>query len=791
MTGSKIIKNEIFETASSIVAGFEVESLFEVEPDKYDIPKGSECRIILTSRFKNDIESLVADKRNKVNSLISEFYGLSAGDIHIKLKARNSKKFKGIFPSTFKFRVTNSERIVFVYGNTIANNELIKETDIIFLAYVEIHDEQEQLAIESRRDIEKDKAEYSRVVDKVKGIVDTCYRDEIEMVQPLYFAASNLPILSQEQQGLIKIQPPAIFRGSAGSGKTILSLAFYEQLCKTEKRIAYITLTDNMRKHAHDLLVRAGIENRNCFTFEGFAGDMGGREILRNPERLIEILPKHKKSYPSLTEANVYTYIRGVIKGGLLSGNRKMLCGLISREEFHRFAKSEKLSAEEVNVIYDAAIAYQDKLEKMNRFDDNDLAAELLSNPKEYDCIVVDEVQDLTELQIKALVNCCSSKKMFFFGDPNQVINPTVVDFGKIGALFYGENQKKVDQKVLKKTWRCGPKLIEYINKLTKLRKQMVGKQDWQDDEDEISMRQGLDETYWASYVDDPVVVDKVLDFANLSKDCIVIVNDDESLAELEKRLPELEGRVFTVIGIKGLEYRDVIIYNVVSDNELSFLDMLGGGGKRSTLHRMVFNKYYVACTRAQDRLFICERNGYNEELKSRLFIEQKISPNNDYETLCKLISTTKNVAEWLTEALKLKEGEAYKQAKFAFLRAGEYEAAQVCDWYIEWIAFEDSEYDFTEKTRRRKLFAMDFFDYGEFEKAEELFQQTNDHYGLILARKCGGQAIPQSDVRKAIQSYSRFNQRAFDNIAKSDYIDIGNDEIRQLTEEIFQMGTV
>lgn len=784
-------KNIALGEAAITTADFDVESLFEEEPDKHDLPIGSECRIILTSRFKNDIESLVADKRDKVRTLISEFSGLSVGEIRVKLNSRNSKKFKGISPATFKFRINNAERIVYVYGNTVVNNDLIKETDIIFLAYVEIHDEQEQLAVKGRKDIENEKAVYSRVVDKVKNIVNTCYRDEIEIVQPLYFAISDLPILSQEQQGFIKIQPPVIFRGSAGSGKTILSLEFYQKLCKTEKNIAYITLTANMRKHAEALLERAGVENRYCFTFESFVGDMDGREVLRTVERQIEISSKNKKKYPSLTEANVNTYIRGVIKGGLLSGNRQNLSGLISREEFSKFARSEKLTTEEVNIIYDAAVRYQANLERQNRVDDNDLAAQLLAKPKIYDCIVVDEVQDLTELQIMALVNCCSSHKIFLFGDPNQVINPTVVDFGKIGAVFYDDFQKKVSQYVLKETWRSGPKLIEYINKLTKLRKQLIGKQDWQDDEDEKSMRLGLDETYWASYIDDPDVVDKVLDFANLSKDCIVIVNDEESLAELEKRLPDLTGRVFTVIGIKGLEYRDVIIYNVVSDNESSFLDMLNGDGKRSTLHRMVFNKYYVACTRAQDRLFICEKNDYDERLKRKLFIDQGISRNNDYTTLCQLISATKNVAEWLSEALKLKKNEAYKQAKLAFLRAGVTDAAQVMDWYVEFIAFEDSEYNVAEKASRIKQFAMDFFDYNEFDKAEELFLRTDDQSGLILARLCGGQIVPQSDVRKAIQLYSRFNRRTFYNIAKSSYIDNGNNEIKRLVDEISRLEAV
>jgi hypothetical protein len=782
----KLIASQLVTTGS--VADFAIEELFEEVPKPGDIPNDDGCRIILTSRFKNDIESLVPDKKDKVRKLIEELNRLSIRDIRTKLNTRNSKKFKGISPATFKFRVNDAERIIYAYGNTVVNNPLIKSSDIILLAYVEIHDAQERFAVEGRTDIISDKTAYSLVVDKIKRIVNTCYKDEMEIVQPLFFATNDLPILSQSQQEFIKIQPPVIFRGSAGSGKTILSLEFYRLLHKDVKSIAYITLTQNMRKHADDLLERNGVENCNCFTFDEFVGDVPGKEIIGNPKSQIEISSKFKKRFSSLTEANVYTYLRGVIKGGLLGGSRTTLSGLVTRDEFISFARNEKLSIEEADIIYDVASVYQSKLDKLKRIDDNDLAAHLINNPKEYDCIIVDEVQDLTEIQILALVKCCPSQKIFFFGDPNQVINPTVVDFGKIGGIFYRDSQKSVAQYVLKETWRSGPQLIDYINKIAKLRQKMIGKQDWHDDENEKSMRLGLDETYWASYIDEPNIVDKVLDFANLSKDCIVIVNDDESLGKLEKRLPELEGRVFTVIDIKGLEYRDVIIYNVVSDNEQFFLDMLSGEAKRSTLHRMVFNKYYVACTRAQDRVFICEDKDYSEKIKELLFLEQGIQPNNDYDKFCQLISATKNVAEWLSEALRLKENGAYKQAKFAYLRANEKAGAQVMQWYLDYQSIQDGGLSLAESKAQAEEFAMNFFDYREYDKAEELFEKSGDEYGLILAKKCNGKTIDDSEVRKAIKAYSRLNKKAFINIGSSDYIDNGNIAIAALITEISQL---
>ncbi|MDR2266920.1 MAG: AAA family ATPase [Christensenellaceae bacterium] len=774
----------------------EYESLYEDTPTDSDIPADGECRIIVSSRFKNDVEALKSQKRAKVKAIIKSLSGLSPTEIRDRLDTRNSKKFKDIYPATFKFRVTRSARIVYVYGSSAnIDNELIKDSDIIFLAYVEIHDEQKDIALESRSELEQGKIRFEKIIEKVKAVVKNCYRDEIEFIHPLYFAATDLPILSSKQQGYIRVEPPVIIRGSAGSGKTILSLEFYRRLYKVVKSIVYITLTENMRRHASKLLVAMGIDEPQCYTFNEFSkkSNIITRVIEPRPERLVSISEKARRRCSNLTETNVYTYIRGVIKGGVLNGDRNNLSGLISFDEFKQFTKKEKLEEDEVREIYVAAEAYQARLDQLNRHDDNDCASALLKKPKIYDCIIVDEVQDLTEIQILALSQCCPSHKIFLFGDPNQVINPTVVDFGKIGGIFYrgrdgfSDVERKIPQYVLKETWRSGPHLIEYINRLTRLRQVFIGKQDSRDDADEKSMRQGVDESYWACYVTDSDVVEKVLDFANQSTECIIIVNDEMTETALEERLPDLTGRIFTVQEIKGLEYRDVIIYNIISDNEQYFLDMLAGEAKRSTFHRMVFNKYYVACTRAQDRIFICEDKRYDESVESKFFTEQQILPNNDFDALKNLVSETKNPEDWLKEAQHLKAEQRYKQSREAFKRAGDKKGERISQMYIDWQETFEM-YNGIEFISEESVFAKEFFAVEEYEKSAELFGHMGDHHSELLALKCAGKPIAREDVRKAINSHPNFDEIMFLSICNSGYVDEGNDEIEKLLNEIKEL---
>ena len=181
---------------------------------------------------------------------------------------------------------------------------------------------------------------------------------------------------------------------------------------------------------------------------------------------------------------------------------------------------------------------------KKNLFDDNDFAKYILNqeinDDEKYDGIIVDEVQDLTENQIEALVSMTkkASNNISFFGDPNQTINPTVYNYGRFNSFVYRKTQS-INRKNIKITHRCGPNLLEYINHLVDLRRKFQLTSNTEDLEMEVSAIKRID-TYWACLVTDKVMINKVLEEFTRAFDCIIIVNDIQIKHKLIKRINDI-----------------------------------------------------------------------------------------------------------------------------------------------------------------------------------------------------------------------------------------------------------
>jgi len=289
------------------------------------------------------------------------------------------------------------------------------------------------------------------------------------------------------------------------------------------------------------------------------------------------------------------------------------------------------LNSSEINIILDIHDKYTRKMNNINAFDDNDYAKYILNMevPEEdkYDAIIVDEVQDLTEIQIEAIVKLTKvgSDNISFFGDPNQTINPTVYDYGRFNSFVYNKTNI-INRVYLKETHRCGPNLLEYINHLSTLRGEFHITNEKEDLLPEISAIKKID-TYWACLIEDKKTIEYILEIFVNTEDCFLIVDNDETRRKLISRINELsnfeyeeyvEDQTITVQEAKGLESKNVIIFNLISDNIDIFDNILNENNKVSS---MTFNKLYVSCTRAMDSLLICEeRLDEAPDIKDKLF---------------------------------------------------------------------------------------------------------------------------------------------------------------------------
>ena len=149
----------------------------------------------------------------------------------------------------------------------------------------------------------------------------------------------------------------------------------------------------------------------------------------------------------------------------------------IEEDKIKEELKKDGLSEDQINGLFMIKERYDKELEKNRLYDDNDYARYLLNeeieNELKYDGIIIDEVQDLTEIQIIAITKMLkdNTDKISFFGDPNQTINPTVYHYGRFNSYLWNRTQN-VNQESLKRTHRCGQNLLEYINHLVDLRRQ-------------------------------------------------------------------------------------------------------------------------------------------------------------------------------------------------------------------------------------------------------------------------------------------------------------------------------
>lgn len=526
--------------------------------------------------------------------------------------------------------------------------------------------------------------------------------------------------LTNDQKSILELKQPALVKGSAGTGKTIISFELLKHWIESNDtgKYLYLTYTKQLLRKAKDVLTEDGVSiDELSLEITDFAklkkqgtdiqliDESTARDIIKS----IMLAYTKTNRLPNnilFTDYFVYSYIRGLLKGRItridrtslnyeqaniyltnylvkcdLSQNEKMKMkrlildyiqeSEISDKVYHQTIipsvltiyenrrdkdkLKEKLSKiftqesyitlnslrisktqfdyydddyiikelnkdgftqNQINLLLDIKDKYENTLKEKKLIDDNDYAKHILNqdfdDQEKYDGIIVDEVQDLTETQIEALVSLSKkdSVNISFFGDPNQTINPTVYNYGRFNAFVYRKTQN-INRKNIKITHRCGPNLLEFINHLVSLRKKLQLTTNQDDLEMEKSAIYKTD-TYWACLVTEKTIIEKVFEAFLRALDCIIIVNDamaKNRVMQIISSITEVDSdylinQIITVQESKGLESKNVIIYNIISDNIEIFSNM---GNQNKKISTMTFNKLYVSCTRAEDSIIIIE----------------------------------------------------------------------------------------------------------------------------------------------------------------------------------------
>ncbi|MGL5725366.1 ankyrin repeat domain-containing protein [Cetobacterium sp.] len=484
--------------------------------------------------------------------------------------------------------------------------------------------------------------------------------------------------LNKEQYNCLNYESPLIINGGAGSGKTailfnkMLNLLSENKLSKDSKiNLGYFCLNIKLKENIEEimkqvigkntdikfysvteyLLDNLGINENNLITYKNFQSFFSAYS---------KKVFKGKKSEIKVEQA--YSEINGIIKGMMFNQSpdnwkRNLTNELITLDEYQSLPEEYSIyDSTKRNDIYKIAIAYQNYLKTNKKLDLNDLSRIMIDNiseDKKLDYIFIDEVQDLTEVQIFMINSLCKDfNNVFFAGDIHQVVTMNHFNVNRLSQL-HNKNGKNI--KFLVKNYRSRQKIIEVSNKVKELRKKYIGSQKMEYEQLEEHISEG------GKFNIEKVNI-HLLEKVSLDADFIILVSNDKQKIELLKLLKLKDNfldMIFTVEEAKGLEFESVICYNLISSNLNEWDIILSNNAKKNQNYRYFFNLLYVGITRAKSNVILMEKEIENNNLLKEF---DKIS------TLTKVADSIKvsSSEEWIERAKKLEKSGKIQEAEYS-----------------------------------------------------------------------------------------------------------------------------
>ena len=441
------------------------------------------------------------------------------------------------------------------------------------------------------------------------------------------FELLDKPIVFDDAQEAVRRLPaPVVLVGSAGSGKTAVTLA---KLRDAEGTVLYVTQSAFLAQSARALYDAHGYDNpkqeAEFLSYREFLETLQvphGREVSFNAFR--GWFDRHRaaaKAMGDLDAHALFEEFRGVIgaqpKGPLgLSdylalGQRQSLLAPAAREAAHALFGR-----------------YRQWLAETDQFDLNLVAHEWrpLAQPA-YDFIVIDEVQDLTGVQLALVLACLKAPGQFLLcGDSNQIVHPNFFSWAAVKTLFWqglaGEEAQRHPLQVLQANFRNTQAVTELANALLKIKQARFGSIDRESNFLVQSTSSALGEVVLVPARELAIRQIDAATRASARHAVIVLRDEDKAAAKAQFKTP----LVFSVHEAKGLEYPHVVLVGMVSGQRAAYAEVCEGvtgqnlqrdeldyrrakdkGDKSLELYKFYVNALYVAMTRAVESLTLVE----------------------------------------------------------------------------------------------------------------------------------------------------------------------------------------
>lgn len=558
------------------------------------------------------------------------------------------------------------------------------------------------------------------------------HADEVQPVELKYLNYINdggqaIHILNKfisfddSQQAIFSLHPPLIIVGSAGSGKTVLVL---EKLKQLKGNVAYISLSNYLVENARKIYFANGYENEESeidfLSFRQYIESWQipeGKEI--NFSAFEQWFGRHKQQIKINEPYRVYEEFKGVLTGSPLH------TAFLSKEEYLSLGIKQSIFTEDKREsVYDLFTRYLQWMKENNYYDSNILAYEYLEIIKpRYDYIMIDEVQDITGIQLKCIMKSLVSKGNFVLtGDSNQIVHPNFFSWSKIKTYLYHEGTNHKQVHILQTNYRNSPQVVELSNTLLKIKNLRFGSIDKESNYliNTISTQKG---EVLLMQDNDKVKAELNRKTQN-STQFAVVVADNNLKAEARKYFKT--PLIFSVQEAKGLEYDNVILLNFISENPAEFKEIINGvkesdlldetlhyarpadkSNKDAEVYKFFINSLYVAITRSIKNIYLFEKQ-VNHPILELLSLKEMTKP-------LQVVEQKSDKHEWLEEARRLEEQGKHEQAE------------QIRAKYLGY------EYLSAEKLEEIKLLALDPAKKEQEVKKErkQLFQYAVNHHHI------------------------------------------------------------
>lgn len=441
------------------------------------------------------------------------------------------------------------------------------------------------------------------------------------------FHVLDKPLSFDEAQTEVFDAPlPLIVIGSAGSGKTALTL---EKMKTLPGHGLYLTRSPFLVDNA-----------RSLYFANGYANDGQEVDFLSIGELLetIEVPPGRPARYADF--AAWYARMRGLFKlkephklweeiNGVLTGAPADGPWMSDDEYLSLGVRQSIFLVEERPAVLAVFRRWLAHMREQGLYDVNVAAWERRPRAEAaWDFLVVDEVQDVTTAELRLALACLREERAFLLcGDSNQIVHPNLFSWARVKSLLHEEargGQGPLDRiHVLTANYRNTAAVTAVANRLLLVKQRRFGSIDRESTFLVESVGGG--EGRFELLADGPEVRAEIEAKTRRSVHTAVVVLRDEDKASAREAFST--PLVFSVQEAKGLEYDNVVLFNLVSVAAAEYRECAAGvvagdgeGGlvyarardkqdKSLDAYKFYVNALYVAMTRAVRSLIVVERD--------------------------------------------------------------------------------------------------------------------------------------------------------------------------------------